>query len=557
MRSPICEDCAGYRGNKLIRSKAQAAHLRLKRWLKDRSMSKQLERIEAHLQEAHSSKQISGPPVLFFNASSRIWHLSLNAAFNSLASWAVRLAGVKVVHAVCRRGMLQCMLGTRANDPEQAPPCGQCMHFSQRLYPDDLVIPLSFEMHPAQAWEADLTNATLQDMRQWEAEGLPVGELCLPTIRWALRRHNLVDDEPTRQLYRMYILSATNLSRHFERLIDELGPRALVVFNGITYPEAVAREVALRHGVSVVTHEVGLRPLSAFFSHGHATAYPIELPSNFNLSPEQNLRLDHYLEDRFGGDFTMAGIKFWPKIDDLPGSLTDRMNSFQQMAVVFTNVIFDTSQVHANTLFSDMFAWLDELAAVIRSHPETLFIFRAHPDEDRPGKTSRESVTEWVARSEMQEISNVYFLGPSDYASSYELIRQAKFTLIYNSSIGLEASIMGFPVLCAGNSRFTQIPIVIFPDEREAYFNRLEEFLLSEHIEVPKEFVQNARRFIYYQLFHASLDLSGFYKPDPTIGGGVKLNISDLSQLDLAHSRELRILAEGILDKRDFVYMLE
>ena len=91
----------------MIKSKAQAAHLRLKRWLKDRSMSKQLERIEAHLQEAHSSKQISGPPVLFFNASSRVWHLSLNAAFNSLASWAVRLAGVKIVQGESKMSALK------------------------------------------------------------------------------------------------------------------------------------------------------------------------------------------------------------------------------------------------------------------------------------------------------------------------------------------------------------------------------------------------------------------------------------------------------------------
>jgi len=428
------------------------------------------------------------------------------------------------------------------------------MHFSQRLYPDDLVIPLSFEMHPAQSWESDLAHATLQDLRQWEAEGLPIGELCLPTVRWALRRHNLADDKPIRRLYRMYILSAANLARHFERIIDELGPRALVVFNGVTYPEAVAREVALRHGVSVVTHEVGLRPLSAFFSHGHATAYPIELPSNFNLSPEQNLRLDHYLEDRFGGDFTMAGIRFWPRMEGIPRPLIERLDVFKQIVVVFTNIIFDTSQVHANTLYEDMFTWLDELAGVIPRHPETLFIIRAHPDEDRPGKASRESVTEWLTSGILKQAPNVYFLEPSDRVSSYELIWRAKFILIYNSSIGLEASIIGSPVLSAGRSRFTQIPIVTFPSTRETYLAKLEEYLKCQQIDVPREFSENARRFLYYQLYHSSLDLSDFLEQDTTVAGSVKFKMEGLSRLCLDQSQELEILANGILKGHEFIY---
>ena len=66
---------------------------------------------------------------------------------------------------------------------------------------------------------------------------------------------------------------------------------------------------------------------------------------------------------------------------------------------MFTNVVYDTSQVHANKIFPHMFAWLETVLELIRSHPETLFVIRAHPDEMRPGtaKQSRESVRDWVA----------------------------------------------------------------------------------------------------------------------------------------------------------------
>ncbi len=55
------------------------------------------------------------------------------------------------------------------------------------------------------------------------------------------------------------------------------------------------------------------------------------------------------------------------------------------------------------------------------------------------------------------------FVGPQETLSSYELIQKSKFVMVYNSTIGLEASIMGAAVLCAGKARFTQYPTVFFP----------------------------------------------------------------------------------------------
>ena len=48
-------------------------------------------------------KPASGQPVLFFNASTRLSRLSLNAAFSRLVAWSFELQGIPVVHFVCRR----------------------------------------------------------------------------------------------------------------------------------------------------------------------------------------------------------------------------------------------------------------------------------------------------------------------------------------------------------------------------------------------------------------------------------------------------------------------
>ncbi len=157
---------------------------------------------------------------------------------------------------------------------------------------------------------------------------------------------------------------------------------------------------------------------------------------------------------------------------------------FKQIVPVFTNVIFDTSQPHANTVFEDMFDWLDMTLEVIRAHPETLFVIRAHPDESRVRKASRETVAAWVEANGVDKEPNVVFVAPKETLSSYELIQKSKFVMVYNSTIGLEASIMGAVVLCAGKARFTQYPTVFFPTQTRLKSFELEELLGAEAVKV-------------------------------------------------------------------------
>src|SRR3990172_2664797 len=126
----------------------------------------------------------------------------------------------------------------------------------------------------------------------WTYQDLPLGTLCLPGLRWALRRHHLQDDAATRGLLRQYLRSAASLSQQVERVLDRLQPRALVVFNGLMYPEAVARTVARRRGIPVVTHEVGLKPFSAFFSPAQAPFRAVEMPADYHLGDAQRQALE-------------------------------------------------------------------------------------------------------------------------------------------------------------------------------------------------------------------------------------------------------------------------
>jgi hypothetical protein len=499
---------------------------------------------------AQSAPEAKGRPIIFFKASSGLDDFSWNSAFHLLVSWGLRLQGVPVVFFACNAGMSRCVLGTDRDHPEKAPPCRSCIYQSSTLYTGAQTHPFTFQ-HNAEL-ESALTGLNLDQLSHFSFRDMPLGALCLPGLRWILRRHNLIDDEKTRFFLREYILSAWTVATEFESLLEQVHPQALVVFNGQFYPEATAKWVATQRGVRVVTHEVGLQPMTGFFTDGEATAYPITIPESFELNDEQNARLDAYLEKRFQGNFSMAGIKFWADIKGLDENFLARAAAFEKIVPVFTNVVFDTSQPHANTVFADMFAWLDLVLDVAQAHSQTLFVIRAHPDEARIGKESQESVAAWATAQRVAEMPNVMFVPPQEFLSSYELIARAAFVLIYNSTIGLEASIMGAAVLSAGKARFTQYPNVFFPQSVDEYRAMLERFLKSDRIEVPADFRRNARRFLYYQLFRTSLPFGDFLERG-ILPVNARLKSFDPALLLPENSVAIAAVTKGLLGDGDFL----
>lgn len=206
------------------------------------------------------------PTVAFFEASTRLSGISLNAAFAYLAACGIQLAESPVVYFACQAGMSRCVLGTKYDDPYQPPPCHSCISQSQRLFAHAPSIWFSYEED--ESLKRVLENLNLDELSRFEypavkslnlSTNIPLGKLVLPSLRWARRMHNLMDDEPTRYLLREYILSAWRVANEFAMFLDQAEPQIVVVFNGVLFPEATARWVAQQRGLRVVTHEVGFR----------------------------------------------------------------------------------------------------------------------------------------------------------------------------------------------------------------------------------------------------------------------------------------------------------
>ena len=491
-----------------------------------------------------------GETVLVFNASTRLGGVSLNAAFSLISSWGMTLGGIPVVQLVCHSALKPCVLGTDRKTPQKSPPCKSCITQSKAMFDSENSIPINFI--PDVDFDRELIHLKINALESFEYRGVPLGRLVLPSLRWILRRYHLEDDSQTRTLCADYLRSAWSLYVSSSRLFIERSFRAALIFNGMFYPEAIVSYSASQAGIPVITHEVGLSPKSGFYTRGDATAYPIHITDDFQLTVKQNKELDDYLMNRFQGNFSMAGVRFWSGMESISGELLQKASGYKQIVPVFTNVIFDTSQDHANVIFPHMFAWLDQIVDLIHQYPDTFFVIRAHPDESRPGKDSQETVTEWFEKRGLNKFNNVILIGPDEPLSSYDLIQRSKFVMVYNSTIGLEAAILGLPVLCGGKARYTQIETVYFPSSQQDFMQMAHQFLESEKVDMPREFTANARRFLYYQLFCVSLPFKEYLEEDPFWPGYVFIKNNNWESYLPQNSSTIKTILAGIRENQDF-----
>jgi hypothetical protein len=130
--------------------------------------------------------------------------------------------------------------------------------------------------------------------------------------------------------------------------------------------------------------------------------------------------------------------------------------------------------------------------------------------------------------------------------------------IVYNSSIGLEAALMGKAVICGGRARYTQLPIVCFPHSQAEYLDNVQAFLRASSEEeilasyIPPDFQRNSRRFLYFQLYCASLPM-GAYLQEGAKMGFVQFKPFDWQSLQAVKNPTIGIIKDGILEGKPFL----
>lgn len=440
---------------------------------------------------------------------------------------AAKYLGVKIDIIQCFNFLNICHLGGSPFSDSNKMPCYSCEKVNSKLYKDINTINLSFLKVD---YENELQKLSVDELRSYTFEGVNLGELVSSSIIW-IKRHSDLNEESKNYFIKL-INDSKNLKHYFDNLNLE-DYKGILVFNGISFPESILYKICEEKNLNVATFEGGM---SKNFNYSIEFNYGFTPQHFFNFDMDKNYE-NGYFEDQ---------VFFKAKPHNL---ISEKMDG---TVSIFTNVSWDTSQFVSNNIFDSMYEWLENLKPLFKQYKSINFVIKPHPGENRKIKTTFYTVSSWYEKNIRNKYSNVSIVLNNESNTSYKLLARSNLVLVYNSTIGIEAAILGKKVIMSANSHYSNYGFVDCPKDKEGYFNYLKETLNSQDFEVNEEKIELAKKY-YYQLSNEVA-----YPLDKFIEGhnGRYLEINDNNLLNRGVLEETKFLklVKSFLNQEELKY---
>ncbi len=251
---------------------------------------------------------------------------------------------------------------------------------------------------------------------------------------------------------------------------------------------AMAREL----GISFATFDggAGLLRLAQQGVAAHLADIPVAFQKlRASLDIEQFEKIQQQgraeLEDRTNArDFRQFQVSAATGRDDL------RYDLFVPL-----NIRWDSAALGRQRAFSDVAAWLDALLTWVAARPGVTICLRQHPRERLSFAKGNDSLAPLLARH-VALGERLRFVAAEESLNSYDLMRHARVVLPHTSTVGIEAAVLGLPVLLGAAVYYEDLGFCQKAKTSEEYFALLDQVLRGQH--VPTAVQRDAAALAYF-----------------------------------------------------------
>jgi hypothetical protein len=260
------------------------------------------------------------------------------------------------------------------------------------------------------------------------------------------------------------------------------------------------------------------------------------------LSSGENQELDRYIIDRQFG--LRTSDNYWKDVRHEVGA---RRHAGRR-GVLFTNLVWDSAVIRQDIAFTSIVDWIVAAVEEFRKRPQDELIIRIHPAETKlSGRESREEM-EVALRERLLDIpSNVTIIPSVDPTSSYQLMQDADFGLVYTSTTGLEMVLMGKPVVVAAQTHYRGKGFTLDVNSSAEFSSVLDN--LCNEPDTLKPNLELARKYAYLFFFRAPFSNLGVSEP---MRGLVSVSSEDAWELLNNGNDDVRRLLDAMAKKSSF-----
>lgn len=316
--------------------------------------------------------------------------------------------------------------------------------------------------------------------------GYPVGAWVKSSVHSHLRINTIDLANPVHSAaMRSYLYSGAIAISCIGRMLDELQPTIMLLFNGRMAATRIAMELAMERGIRVVCHERGLakETLLLWENESCLALRPYgklwEQWGNVPLAKSEVAQVTQWLLDRAQG----ANLNWKTfSIQSSLGIAEDFLekNRGKKIWSAFTSSMDEiVTDPEYTSVFVTQYRWVEETVAFARQHLEIALVIRVHPNSGGKNSTGRNlEELDFFRRLQATLPTNAMLVMPDDKVSSYALIDRTDLGLVYGSTVALELACRGKPVLLAARTPWMYCSSIKLLTEPENYHA-----LLASHLE--------------------------------------------------------------------------
>tara|TARA_B100000029_G_scaffold513116_1_gene611702 strand:- start:2856 stop:4571 length:1716 start_codon:yes stop_codon:yes gene_type:complete len=404
-----------------------------------------------------------------------------------------------------------------------------------------------------------LKNIPFEKYNDFKYRDFPIGDLVRPSVCHFTRNENIEmagkHDFKVKEIYKNFLLNAIMMVDLVEKILNIKKPDIVFLINGLFMSEAIMIAWLKRKEIRYVVYESGIMPDTMSFLHNQPIDYreldDWEVRKNKPLNKKEKQKLNEYINSRIVG--TGQQQEYWKASKEGEKYIKSKLDldSFESIACLFPNVLFDSALFDKDNFFSSSKDWIRSTISFFSEHPNLGLLIRIHPAEIRWPQVHRDSIKTWIDDNYGKDLpQNIKVINASDTISSYKLMEIADLGLVSTSTTGMEMALMGKTVIATGDIYYRGRNFTIDPQSKEEYILKLKEILIDKKI--PKVDVKIVELFAYHMFFESSIGISSIDSNNlRTIPPNIELSSYD--QLLPGVDPNLDKICDGIIYGKAFV----
>lgn len=308
-----------------------------------------------------------------------------------------------------------------------------------------------------------------QDMLSSQQQ-MTVDKLCKLNAIWLLKGESKIDGRREYETLIRRQLQAAYAT--IEALLSDCRYDCIFVPGGVYATSGIWVHCAQLRGIRVASFDSGGKGLITFAASGIA-AQLHDIPRAVTMVKERpnfsqelacikKLAIEEIQRRQAGKD--RFAYQVTPHGQSLAGD--------GENILIALNSSWDSAALGLHVVFENTTQWLLETVRWILSNTHSSVIVRQHPVERMAVGRSNDDYRNMLYQCFGDE-ERICFIAAADPVNSYELMKMVDAVIVYTSTIGVEATITGKPVITPSKSYYSNLGFVWNAQTQEEYFDHI------------------------------------------------------------------------------------